>query len=258
MLKQTLLQAIHAGALVIKENFDKQFSVSNKEGINNLVTEIDLKSEQAIIQIIKQNFPQHFILSEEIGEVKQDSEYKWIIDPIDGTVNYANHIPICCVSIAIEKNGSMIFGAVYNPFMQELFFAEKNMGATLNEQKIAVSEKSAVKSSCLVTGFPYTYLDSPNGPLQVFEKLIRKGIPVRRLGSAAIDLCWVAAGRFDGFYEHKLSAWDSAAGFLIVEEAGGKVTDLKGNYYNPYQPGIIATNGKIHEQLVSIVNGGNV
>ncbi len=258
MLKQTLLQSITAGANIIKENFDKHFIVSNKEGINNLVTEIDHKSETAIINIIKQNFPDHFILSEEVGELKQDSEYKWIIDPIDGTVNYANHIPICCVSIAIEKNGKMIFGAVYNPFMNELFFAEKNNGATLNNKKITVSEKTEVKSSCLVTGFPYTYLDSSNGPLQVFEKLIRKGIPVRRLGSAAIDLCWVAAGRFDGFYEHKLSAWDSAAGFLIVEEAGGMVTDLKGVYYNPYQPGIIATNGKIHNELVNIVNGANV
>ncbi|MBX2931303.1 MAG: inositol monophosphatase [Chitinophagaceae bacterium] len=258
MLKQILLQATEAGALIIQEYFDKQFTVSNKEGINNLVTEVDHKSETAIINIIKQNFPEHFILSEEAGEIKQDSEYKWIIDPIDGTVNYANHIPICCVSIAVEKNGVMILGAVYNPFINELFFAEKNAGAALNNKKISVSEKAEVISSCLVTGFPYTYLDTPNGPLQVFEKLVRKGIPVRRLGSAAIDLCWVAAGRFDGFYEHKLSAWDSAAGFLIVEEAGGKVTDLKGIYYNPYQPGIIATNGKIHDELVNIVNGGNV
>ena len=107
----------------------------------------------------------------------------------------------------------------------------------------------------MVTGFPYTYLDTPNGPLQVFEKLIRKGVPVRRLGSAAIDLCWVAAGRFDGFYEHKLQAWDSAAGFLMVEEAGGKVTDYEGNYYDVYQPHILATNGKIHKEMLGIING---
>lgn len=110
----------------------------------------------------------------------------------------------------------------------------------------------------MVTGFPYTYLDMPYGPLQIFDKLIRKGVPVRRLGSAAIDLCWVAAGRFDGFYEHKLQAWDSAAGFLIVEEAGGKVTDFKGDHYSPYQPHIIATNGKIHDELLNIVNGGDL
>ena len=253
MLKQTLLQATDAAGVVIKEYFDKQFTISNKEGINNLVTEVDHKSEAIIIDIIKSNFPNHFILSEEVGEIAQDSEYKWIIDPIDGTVNYANGIPICCVSIGIEKNGKMIMGAVYNPFINEFFFAEKGLGATMNDKKITVTDRGDVVKSCLVTGFPYTYLDAPNGPLQVFEKFIRKGIPVRRLGSAAIDLCWVAAGRFDGFYEHKLSAWDSAAGFIIVEEAGGKVTDLKGDYYNPYQPGIIASNGKIHDELVRIV-----
>ena len=186
-------------------------------------------------------------MSEETGEIVTDSEYKWIIDPIDGTVNFANGIPICCVSIALEHNGIIVMGAVYNPIMNEFFFAQKGFGATLNQKKISVSDKSEVLKSCLVTGFPYTYLDEPNGPLQVFEKLIRKGVPVRRLGSAAIDLCWVAAGRFDGFYEHKLSAWDSAAGFLIVEEAGGKVTDFKENYYSPYQPHILATNGQIHK-----------
>ncbi len=134
------------------------------------------------------------------------------------------------------------------------FFAEKNCGATLNNNKIRVSNKADVIKSCLVTGFPYTYLDETNGPLQIFEKLIRQGIPVRRLGSAAIDLCWVAAGRFDGFYEHKLSAWDSAAGFLMVEEAGGKVTDFNGSYYSPYQPHLVATNGKIHEELLALIN----
>lgn len=152
----------------------------------------------------------------------------------------------------------MEMGAVYNPFINEFYFAQRGCGATLNNKKIAVSNKEDVSKSCLVTGFPYTYLDTENGPLQVFEKFIRKGIPVRRLGSAAIDLCWVAAGRFDGFYEHQLSAWDSAAGFIIVEEAGGKVTNLKGQPYNPYQPGLIATNGKIHDEMVRIVNGGQL
>jgi myo-inositol-1(or 4)-monophosphatase len=258
MFKNTLIKATEAAGVVIKEYFDKQFTISNKEGINNLVTEVDHKSEIAIFEVIKQDFPSHYILSEEAGEMAQDSEYKWIIDPIDGTVNYANGIPICCVSIGLEKAGKMIMGAVYNPFMNEFYLAERGQGATLNNKTIHVSNKTEVIKSCLVTGFPYTYLDEPNGPLQVFEKFIRKGIPVRRLGSAAIDLCWVAAGRFDGFYEHKLSAWDSAAGFIIVEEAGGKVTDLDGSYYNPYQPGIIASNGLIHDELIRIVNGGAI
>ncbi len=257
MLKQTLLQATEAGAAELRKYFNTDYKIFNKEGINNPVTEADHASEKAIFSVIKSNYPDHFILSEEAGEIKMDSSYKWIIDPIDGTINFSSNIPICAVSIGIEQNGKMIMGAVYNPFMNEMFFAQSGFGATLNEQIIYVSKKDEVEKSCLVTGFPYTYLDAENGPLQVFEKLIRKGIPVRRLGSAALDLCWVACGRFDGFYEHKLQAWDSAAGFLIVEEAGGKVTDIIGNTYNPYRPGIIATNGKIHEELLGIINNKN-
>lgn len=258
MLKQTLIEATCAGAEVLKSYFNGTFTITNKEGINNLVTEADHASEKAIIQIIQSSFPEHFILSEESGELVQDSTYKWIIDPIDGTVNFANGIPICCVSIGIEKDGQMILGAVYNPFINEFYLAEKGCGATLNDQAIHVSKKTELIHSCLVTGFPYTYLDMPNGPLQVFEKFIRKGIPVRRLGSAAIDLCWVAVGRFDGFYEHKLQAWDSAAGFLMVEEAGGRITDFEGNYYSPYQPHLLATNGLIHDDMLAVVQGGEI
>jgi myo-inositol-1(or 4)-monophosphatase len=255
MFKTTLLNATTAGANELKRFFNKEFTIANKEGINNVVTEADLASEKAIISVIKEAFPQHYVLSEEAGAIKMDSEYKWIIDPIDGTVNFANGIPLCCVSIGLEHNGKMILGAVYNPIMNEFFFAEKACGATLNDKKITVSNKATVPQSCLVTGFPYTYLDAVNGPLDVFERFIRKGIAVRRLGSAAIDLCWVAAGRFDGFYEHSLNAWDSAAGFLIVEEAGGKVTDFKGDHYSPYQPYILATNGKIHAEMLDVING---
>ena len=254
MLKQTLLQAAEAGAAVIRQYFNGTFAVSHKEGINNLVTEADHASEKAIIDVIRANFPDHFIMSEEVGELVMDSEYKWIIDPIDGTINFAHGIPLCCVSIAVEKAGQMILGAVYNPMMNEFYFAQKGFGASLNDKKIAVSQKTELIKSCMVTGFPYTYLDEPNGPLQCFERFIRKGVPVRRLGSAAIDLCWVAAGRFDAFYEHKLNAWDSAAGFLLVEEAGGRVTDFKGDYYDPYQPHIVASNGFIHDELLSALN----
>jgi myo-inositol-1(or 4)-monophosphatase len=256
MIKTTLLKAVEAGAAELKKHFNNpNLKITNKEGINNPVTEADHAAEKAIIDIIQNNFPGHFILSEETGEIITDSEYKWIIDPIDGTINFANGIPVCCVSIGVEKNGEMIMGAVLAPVLNELFVAERGAGATLNGNPIKVGNKSAVINSCLVTGFPYTYLDSPNGPLQTFEKLIRKGVPVRRLGSAAIDLCWVAAGRFDGFYEHKLSAWDSAAGFLMVQEAGGMVTDFEGNPYSPYQPHILATNGLIHSEMLEIING---
>ena len=255
MLKTTLLKATEAAADVLRHYFNGSFTITNKEGINNPVTEADLASEKIIFETIKAEFPDHFILSEEAGEIKMDSEYKWIIDPIDGTINFANGIPICCVSIGLERAGEVIMGAVYNPFMNEFFFAQRGFGATLNNKMIHVNQQPSLNKACLVTGFPYTYLNMPNGPLDVFATLIRKGIPVRRLGSAAIDLCWVAAGRFDGFYEHKLQAWDSAAGFLMVEEAGGKVTDFKGDRYSLYQPQIIATNGKIHDALVKCVNG---
>jgi myo-inositol-1(or 4)-monophosphatase len=255
MYKQTLIEATEAGAEELMRFFNGTFTISNKEGVNNLVTEADHAADKAIQSVIKKAFPEHGIVSEETAEKITASEFKWIVDPIDGTVNFANGIPICCVSIGLEQNGKMIMGAVYNPIFKEFYFAERGKGATLNDKKISVSNKTEVLRSCLVTGFPYTYLDQPNGPLQVFERLIRKGIPVRRLGSAAIDLCWVAAGRFDGFYEHQLNAWDSAAGFIMVEEAGGKVTDLKGDNYSPYQPGIIATNGIIHDELIEWVQG---
>ncbi len=251
MLKETLINATEAGAAVLKYYFNnKELKISNKEGVNNLVTEADHAAEKAIMDTIKENFPDHFILSEESGEMATASEYKWIIDPLDGTVNYAHGIPICCVSIGLEQDGKMIMGADYNPFFNEFFLAEKGKGATLNGEPVSVRKKTKVMDSCIVTGFPYTYLDMPNGPLDVFDRFIRKGVPVRRLGSAAIDLCWVASGRFDGFYEHKLNAWDSAAGFLILEEAGGKVTDDMGQPYHLAVRNIVASNGHIHDHFL--------
>ena len=254
MFKNTLIEAVEAGAVELKKYYNGDFKISHKEGINNLVTEADHASEAAILSVIKRRFPDHHVLAEETGEIIQDSNYKWIIDPIDGTINFAHGIPLCCVVIALEKDGEIIMSAVYAPILNEMYFAEKGMGATMNDKKISVSNETSVLKSCLVTGFPYTYINKPNGPLEVFGRLIRKGIPVRRLGSAAIDLCWVASGKFDGFYEHKLETWDSAAGYLVVEEAGGKVTDFKGNKFSPYQPHILATNGKIHEEMLKWVN----
>lgn len=254
MLKKTLLDAAKAGAAEILRFYNQEFKISNKEGINNLVTEADHAAEKAIIDVIKTVFPTHQILSEEAGEIKQDSEYKWIIDPIDGTINFAHGIPLNCVSIAIEHQGEITMAAVFNPHLNEMFFAEKGMGATLNDKPISVSTQAQTIKACLVTGFPYTYINLPNGPLEIFERFIRKGVPVRRLGSAAIDLCWVACGRFDGFYEHKLEAWDSAAGYLIVEEAGGRVTDFNGDKFSVYQHRVLATNGKIHDEMLDIIN----
>jgi len=254
MLKTALFEAARAGAAEILRYFNTHFKISNKEGVNNLVTEADHASEKAIIDVIQRHFPDHHILSEETGEIARNSGYKWIIDPIDGTVNFAHGIPLNCVSIALERDGEIIMGAVFNPHLNEFYFAEKGKGAFLNDQPIHVSEQSQTIHACLVTGFPYTYINMPNGPLDIFGRFVRKGVPVRRLGSAAIDLCWVAAGRFDGFYEHKLEAWDSAAGYLIVEEAGGKVTDHAGDKFSVYQHRVLATNGKIHDEMVEIIN----
>lgn len=255
MLRSTLLEATQAGATEILRFFQKSFTISNKEGVNNLVTEADHASEKAILSVIRKRFPDHQILAEESGKLVQDSTYKWIIDPIDGTVNFAQGIPLNCVSIGIEYEGEIILGAVYNPHLNEFFVAEKGKGATLNEKPIHVSDKTETIKSCLVTGFPYTYINEPNGPIEVFERFVRKGVSVRRLGSAAIDLCWVACGRLDGFFEQKLEPWDSAAGYLIVEEAGGRVTDFTGQKYSVYQHKILATNGKIHAEMLEVING---
>lgn len=258
MLKNVLIEAAQAGAAEIRRFFNGEFTISNKEGINNPVTEADHASEKAIMDVIRKNYPDHFILSEETGEIIQDSAYKWIIDPIDGTINFAHGIPLNCVSIGIEYNGEIVMGVVYNPHLNELFFAEKGKGAMLNDKTIRVSNETSALKANMVTGFPYTYINMANGPLEVFGRFIRKGVPVRRLGSAAIDLCWVACGRFDCFYEHKLEAWDSAAGSLMVMEAGGKVTDFEGKKFSVYQHRILASNGKVHNEVLKVINGGSL
>lgn len=249
------MAAAQAGAGQLRYFSERKFSISNKEGVNNLVTEADHAAEKAIIETIRKDFPEHFILSEESGEMASSSEYKWIIDPLDGTVNFAHGIPICAVSIGIEKEGEMIMGCVYAPFINELYYAAKGKGAFLNDKKITVSGETDVLKSCLVTGFPYTYPKLHRGPLEIFSKLVMQGVPVRRLGSAAIDLCWVAAGRFDGFWEFNLSPWDTAAGEIIVKEAGGTITDFENKPFSCYQKQILATNGHIHNDLLKEITG---
>jgi len=187
-------------------------------------------------------------VGEEYGEHEMGARFKWIVDPIDGTVNYAHGIPLCCVSIALMDDEQVVMGAIYNPMMNELFFAEKGKGAFLNDMPIHVSKNDNLATAFLVTGFPYHFPQGKN-PFSAFERLVSSGIPVRRLGSAALDLCWVACGRFDGFWEYNLNPWDIAAGYLIVEEAGGKVTDFKQNSYTVWDKETLATNGKIHEEL---------
>lgn len=252
-LKDVLLDAAKEAGKIILQYFDGVFKIDHKEGINNLVTEVDKHAENKIIEVIRASYPLHSIISEEVGELKKPSDYQWIIDPIDGTVNFAHGVPICCVSIGLMHEGKLLMGAVYNPMMNELFFAEKGKGATLNGNLIKVSANGNFKTAFMVTGFPYNWPDGPEHPIKVFERLVLEGLPVRRLGSAAIDLCWVACGRFDGFWEYNLQAWDVAAGYLIVEEAGGRVTDFSGKDYDVFDKETLATNGLIHEDMLRVI-----
>jgi len=255
-LKRVLLDATKEAGKIILKNFNGVFKIDHKEGINNLVTEVDKLAETRIIEVIRKAFPAHSIISEEVGELIKPSDYQWIIDPIDGTVNFAHGIPICCVSIGLMYNGQLLMGAVFNPMMDELFVAEKGQGATLNGQPIKVSVKSNFKTAFLVTGFPYNWPDGAEHPIKVFERLVLEGLPVRRLGSAAIDLCWVACGRFDGFWEYNLQPWDVAAGYLIVQEAGGRVTDFAGKEYDVFDKETLATNGLIHDDMLRVIKNG--
>jgi len=253
-LKKVLLEATREAGKIILHYFNGVFKIGYKERVNNLVTEVDNLSEDKIIEVIRSYYPSHTIISEEVGELLKPSDYQWIIDPIDGTVNFAHGIPICCVSIGLMHNGELILGAVYNPMMDELFFAERGKGATLNGIPIRVSAKSDFKQACLVTGFPYKWPEETSvHPIKVFERFVMEGLPIRRLGSAAIDLCWVACGRFDGFWEYNLNEWDVAAGYLIVIEAGGKVTDFDGSPFNVFEKQTLATNGLIHEDMLKTI-----
>lgn len=239
----------------LKNGFNTNFIISTKSNQNDLVTEYDLKAEKIIINEIKANFPEHNILTEESGQLTNStSEYTWIIDPLDGTVNFANGVPIFSVSIALKFNENIISGVVYNPISNELFYAEKGKGAYLNEKKIEVSKNSGILKSLLVTGFPYNISENPQNCLDTFVRVALKGMPIRRLGSAALDLCYVAAGKFDGFWEVTLKPWDIAAGMLILEEAGGKITNYQGQEHTLFEPNLIGTNSLIHNNLLKLIN----
>lgn len=252
--KDFINQTITSAGKILLDGFGTTFEIDQKLGKNNLVTEYDYKSETFIIQEINNKFPNHSIISEEDGSTDNNSEYKWIIDPLDGTVNYANNIPIFSVSIAVTKGDELIAGAVYHPVIKELFHAEKGKGAFLNETRISVSKKSDFDSSLLVTGFPYDINNDPNGAIKSFTNIVKRGIPIRRLGSAALDLAYVACGRFEGFWEINLNSWDVAAGILIVNEAGGKCTDYKGADSDVDDKQIIASNGLIHKAIMDEIN----
>ncbi|GJQ34724.1 MAG: inositol monophosphatase [Anaerolineaceae bacterium] len=218
--------ALEAGA-ILRDGYNKEHTVHYK-GTIDLVTEADHASEAFLLREIKGKFPGGHILAEESGNIQGTNEDIWYIDPLDGTVNYAHHIPIFCVSIGYSTNGRMTLGVVYDPMRDELFAAERGKGAFLNGKRIQVSGVTELEKSLLVTGFPYDTWDTELDNFKYFERLAKKTQGVRRLGSAALDACYVAAGRFDGFWEFKLKPWDVAAGGLIAKEAGAKVTAIDG------------------------------
>ncbi|VAV84770.1 Inositol-1-monophosphatase [hydrothermal vent metagenome] len=224
------------------------------KGAVDIVTEMDKRAEALIVGAIKGRFPEHGILAEEGGEVVSTSPYRWIIDPLDGTTNYAHGFPFYCVSIGIEAHGVMEAGVVYAPAMDELFTAEKGKGAYLNGERIHVSKTAKLDTSLLATGFPYDIRTSKDNNLDHFGNFAVRSQAIRRAGAAAYDLCTVAAGRFDGFWEMKLRPWDIAAGLLMVEEAGGMVTDFGNAPVSLEQGEVLATSGLIHAEMLAVLN----
>jgi len=253
-LKEVMFNAAETAAAIQVEYFEKDFEIGRKLDYSDLVTEVDKKCEAKIIEVIHNTFPGHNVLGEEGGDRHKKSDYVWIVDPIDGTVNYAHSVPIFCVSIAVEYKGEIILGVVQSPKTREKFHAEKGKGAFLNDKKINVSTIDLLKDSLLVTGFPYGSKDNYDHCIDHFVNFIRLGLPIRRLGSAALDICYLAAGRFEGFWEVNLNAWDVAAGYLILLEAGGKVTNFEGGQYSVYDKQILASNGKIvHGEMIEVL-----
>lgn len=254
MLNFAVQIARDAGLILTERMGRKSLQVTNK-GVIDLVTEADLAAERFIIERIQTHYPRHAVLAEESGSthaVERASEFKWIIDPLDGTTNYAHGYPVFCVSIALEQAGQVILGVIYDPIRDEMFAAERGEGATLNGRRIRVSEVEDLNRAMVCTGFPYDVRDRGDFARH-FAHFIMHAQAIRRDGSAALDLAYVACGRFDGFFEEGLRPWDVAAGVLLVEEAGGRVTHFNGQPFDIYTPPILATNGLVHEVMMQVL-----
>jgi myo-inositol-1(or 4)-monophosphatase len=239
---------------IIREGFGKSNKVEFKTNETNLVTEIDKAAEKLITDFVKKEFPSHGILAEESGQVKSGAEYLWVIDPLDGTTNFAHGLPVFSVSIALQKNKVTIGGVVYDVINDITYAAEKGSGAFANEQKIKVSTNAILRRSVLASGFPYNVFENPDHLLERFAEMTKRARGVRRLGSAALDLAYVAKGVFDGYWEMELNPWDICAGMLLVEEAGGLVTDFDSNPIDMYTKRILATNTLIHKQMMEVLS----
>lgn len=251
-IKDTAISAATKAGKLLKDRLGKRLKIEFKGSVD-LVTEMDRLAEDLIITEITRDFPQHGILTEERAEKKSPSESRWIIDPLDGTTNYAHGFPWFCVSIAYEVSGEVLLGVVYDPMLDELFVAEKGKGALLNGSPIKVSDTPSLDKSLLATGFPYDVRTSSVNNLDHFANFAVRAQAIRRAGSAALDLSHVACGRFDGFWEMKLKPWDVAAAALIVKEAGGAMSDFSGKPFSIYGSEYLASNGLIHREMLEVL-----
>ena len=252
LVMQTALRAARNAGEVLR-SFHGNLKDVKKKGAIDLVTEADIASEQVIIKTLRGAFQDHTVLAEESGKIEGDPRFQWIIDPLDGTTNYAHGLDLFAVSIAFFLEGVPRVGVVFNPVAGELFEAVAEQGAKLNGRPIWVSDRDKLKESLLVTGFPYNFSEIMPQLMERFKKCLSASQGVRRLGSAALDLCFVASGRFEGFWEQNLNPWDTAAGLLVLQEAGGRVTDFTGRPYHVHMKEILATNGRVHEEMISLM-----
>ena len=258
LLLATAVEAVQKAGEIQMAHFGGPMRI-DKKGEIDLVTEVDVAVERMFRAMIAERFPDHQVLGEELQQddlrTRTAPGYCWVFDPIDGTTNFAHGLPIFCASLGLELDGEAIVAAVYDPTRRELFTAEKGQGARLNGAPIQVTQADDVLNSLLVTGFPYTVHQSDTGEelVALFGHFLGRSRAVRRLGSAALDLCYVAAGRLEGFYEATLKPWDSCAGALLVEEAGGRVTDWSGTPFQSRMAQVLATNGRIHDEMLTLL-----
>jgi myo-inositol-1(or 4)-monophosphatase len=246
---------IQAGAMQLAGAGDLHVE---KKGAIDLVTEIDRQVEEMFRAVIAERFPDHDVLAEEFearGDRERASRFCWVFDPVDGTTNYAHGLPIFCSAASLEIDGQPVIAAVYDPSRRELFTAERGVGAWLNGVPMRVSRADTLIDSLLCTGFPYSVQEDPEELVGLFGEFLRHARAVRRLGSAAIDMCYVAAGRLDGFYELRLNPWDISAGALLVQEAGGRATNLAGGPFDSRAGEVIASNGRVHDAMVETLQG---
>lgn len=251
-IREVALRAAKEAGAILRQGLEQQRTIEFK-GVKNLVTDMDRRSEAAIAAMVRHTLPHHSVICEEGTRLQGDSGYRWLVDPLDGTTNYAHGYPCYSVSIGVEKDGELVFGCVYDPSQEELFTAERGSGAFLNGKPLQVSTVASLSDALLATGFPNDVAGTKNNNLDYFVRFMKHAQGVRRPGSAALDLCYVAAGRFDGFWELKLYPWDLAAGVLIVAEAGGRVTDLRGGPHHLSNPQIVASNGLLHDEMLSVL-----